>query len=57
VSGSGDQGTDQDKLVAITDRLSATSPGGETFQTLRTAQSGEGLRGVPFTPGTQSDHH
>ena len=33
------------------------SPGGETFQTLRTAQFGEVLRGASFTPGTESDHH
>jgi hypothetical protein len=57
VSGSGDQGADPNRLVAITDRVSATSPGDETFQTLRTAQSGAVLRGVSFTPGTQSDHH
>jgi hypothetical protein len=51
VSGSGDQGADPNKLVAVTDRLSATTPGRETFQTLRTARSGEVLRGVTFTPG------
>ncbi len=57
VSGSGDQGADPNKLVAITDRLSATSlPGSERFQTVKTAQSGEVLRGVSFTPGTDSDH-
>ena len=55
VSGSGDQGADPNKLVAVTDRLSAASPGGETFQTVRTARFGEVLRGVSFTPGTDSD--
>jgi hypothetical protein len=56
VSGSGDQGADPNKLVAVTDRLSATSlPGNETFHTLRTARFGEALRGVSFTPGTDSD--
>ena len=56
VSGSGDQGADPNKLVAITDRLAATSPGAETFRTVRTAQSGEVLRGVSFTPGGDRDH-
>ncbi|HTP23232.1 MAG TPA: hypothetical protein VMJ65_26730 [Solirubrobacteraceae bacterium] len=56
VSGSGDQGADPNKLVAITDRLSATVlPAGESFQTVRTARFGEVLRGVSFTPGTDSD--
>jgi hypothetical protein len=56
VSGSGDQGADPNKLVAITDRLSATTAGAETFQTVRTARSGEVLRGVSFTPGGDRDH-
>jgi hypothetical protein len=51
VSGSGDQGADPNRLVAVTDRLSATSSGAETFHTLRTAKFGEVLRGVSFTPG------
>ncbi len=55
VSGSGDQGADPNKLVAITDRLSATTPAGETFQTLRTARFGEVLRGVSLTPGADSE--
>jgi hypothetical protein len=55
VSGSGDQGADPNKLVAITDRLSAIAPGAESFQTVRTARSGEVLRGVSLTPGTDSD--
>lgn len=54
VSGSGDQGADPNKLVAITDRLGATAPGGEAFQTLRTARYGEVLRGVSFAPGAGS---
>ena len=38
VSGGGDQGADPNKLVEITDQVSATAPGaGETFSTLRTA--------------------
>jgi hypothetical protein len=53
VSGSGDQGADPNKLVAITDTLAAaTLPANESFVTLRTARFGEVLRGVSFTPGT-----
>jgi hypothetical protein len=53
VSGNGDQGADPNKLVAITDRLSAsTLPVSESFKTIRTARYGEVLRGVSFTPGT-----
>jgi hypothetical protein len=56
VSGSGDQGADPNKLVAITDQISATSlPVNESFTTVRTAESGEALRGVSFTPGTDFD--
>jgi hypothetical protein len=53
VSGSGDQGADPNKLVAVTDQLSTmTKPAGETFTTLDSAASGEVLRGVSFTPGS-----
>ncbi len=53
VSGDGDEGADPNKLVAITDRLSATAPAAsESFTTVRTAGYGEVLRGVSFTPGT-----
>ena len=56
VSGSGDQGADPNKLVMITDKLSATTlPASESFTTLRTAKFGEVLRGVSFTPGTDHD--
>jgi hypothetical protein len=42
VSGDGDQGADPNKLVVITDRLTATTlPAGESFATLRTAGYGE----------------
>jgi hypothetical protein len=38
VSGSGDQGADPNKLVAITDPLTATSPAAdESFRTIRAA--------------------
>ena len=53
VSGNGDQGADPNRLVAITDKLAATTlPANESFATLRTAKSGEVLRGISFTPGT-----
>ena len=53
VSGNGDQGADPNKLVAITDRLSASAPGAaESFRTVRAAGAREVLRGVSFTPGT-----
>jgi hypothetical protein len=61
VSASGDQGADPNKLVKVTDLLSAsTLPAGDGdkdrddsfghFLTLRTAQFGEVLRGVAFAP-------
>lgn len=53
ISGSGDQGTDPNKLVAITDKISATTlPSSESFLTVHSAASGEVLRGVAFAPGT-----
>jgi hypothetical protein len=58
VSGSGDQGADPNRLVAITDDLAATTlPAGEAFRTLRTARFAEVLRGVSFTPGTGVPPH
>jgi hypothetical protein len=56
VSGAGDTGADPNKLVAITDKVSATAAGetaNEKFQTLQTAGFGEVLRGVSWTPGTR----
>jgi hypothetical protein len=53
VSGNGDPGADPNRLVLIEDSLSNTDPtvaAKETFHTLRTAQFGEALRGVSFTP-------
>jgi hypothetical protein len=52
VSGSGDQGADPNRLVSITDNLSATAPGTESFTTADNAGSAEVLRGVSFTPHT-----
>jgi hypothetical protein len=51
VSGSGDQGADPNRLVAITDGLGAGAPGSESFRTVRTARSGQVLRGMSFMPG------
>jgi hypothetical protein len=52
VSGSGDQGADPNKLVKVTDVLSATDPGTEAFTTLKASGFGQVVRGVSFTPGT-----
>jgi hypothetical protein len=57
ISGGGDTGADPDKLVAIRDELSnttATAAANEHFVTLRSAKFGEVLRGVSFTPGTDT---
>lgn len=51
VSGGGDQGADPNRLVEITDLLSATGlPATETFSTIETAAYGQVLRGVAFAP-------
>jgi hypothetical protein len=53
VSGNGDPGADPNRLVLIEDTLSNTDPtvaARESFITLRTAQFGEALRGISFTP-------
>ncbi len=53
VSGSGDQGADPNRLVAITDNLAATTlPASEMFSVTDSALFGEVLRGVSFTPGS-----
>ena len=54
VSGGGDQGADPNKLVAITDHLAATTIPAESFRTVMPAGSGQVLRGVSFTPGTET---
>jgi hypothetical protein len=54
VSGGGDQGADPNKLVAVTDKLAAVTPPAESFKTIRAAGFGEVLRGVSFTPGTET---
>ena len=50
VSGSGDQGADPNKVVAITDRLGAPSPGNERFKTIRAARYGVRYGGVAVLP-------
>ena len=51
VSGGGDQGADPNKLVSITDPISATAPGsGELFRTVQGPAFGQVLRGVSFAP-------
>ena len=51
VSGGGDPGADPNRLVSITDRLSAISPNVlERFWTMRTAGFAEVLRGVSLAP-------
>jgi hypothetical protein len=55
VSGSGDQGTDPNQLVAVTDTLSygtAAQATGESFGTVLAPTDGVVYRGVSFTPGT-----
>ncbi len=59
VSGSGDQGADPNRLVAIRDLLKNTDTtlaAKEKFFTLRQAGFAEVLRGVSLTPGTNVDH-
>jgi hypothetical protein len=53
VSFSGDQGTDPNALVSITDNLGATTlPSAESFSTVMPPTYGVVVRGVSFTPGT-----
>jgi hypothetical protein len=58
VSGNGDQGADPNKVVVVLDRVDntdATKGALTSFREFKDAQSGEVLRGVAFTPG--SDLH
>ncbi len=50
VSGSGDQGADPNQVVAITDTLSATTPGNESFTTIDGPQNRVVYRGVAVVP-------
>jgi hypothetical protein len=60
VSGSGDQGADPNRLVAVTDVLSntdATNAATEKFTIVRKAGFAEVLRGVSFAPETNVAHN
>jgi hypothetical protein len=60
VSGATDTGADPNRLVAVTDSIGATTPAAntergtgrntDTFTTLRTAVSGQALRGITYLP-------
>ena len=53
VSGATDTGADPNRLVSVTDPISAaTAPATEAFSTLRTAVSSEAFRGILFVPST-----
>jgi hypothetical protein len=68
LSQNGDQGADPNKLVTVKDLLNSSSlPSGNSdssghshawghFQVLRTAQAGEVLRGIAFSPSTSGDN-
>lgn len=55
-SGETDQGADPNQLVAITDTISATSSGSESFTLLKSAVNKEVLRGVTLSPAATSLH-
>jgi hypothetical protein len=62
VSANGDNGADPNKLVKVTDLISATtlpSAGSwlGTFETVRSARAGEVFRGIAFAPSDGDDHH
>ena len=54
ISQNGDNGADPNKLVKVTDQISATQLATkgylDTFQTVRSAQAGEAFRGVALAP-------
>jgi len=50
VSGSGDQGSDPNRVVSITDDPSSTTPGSERFQQVVAPRYGQVLRGVALAP-------
>jgi hypothetical protein len=60
VSGNGDNGADPNKLVKVTDLISATTLPSATgwlgrFETIRSARAGEVFRGVAFAPKSDDD--
>ena len=55
VSGSGDQGADPNELVSISDDLNAAAlPANEQFTTVLAPTNATVVRGVSFTPGTNT---
>jgi hypothetical protein len=57
VSGGSDTGADPNKLVAVTDPVGqTTAPSSEHFATVRSAGTGEALRGASLTPSDQNAH-
>jgi len=61
VSANGDNGADPNKLVRVTDQISATTAPNAgswlgTFQTVRSARAGEVFRGIAFAPTDGGDH-
>jgi hypothetical protein len=60
ISGNGDTGADPNRLVVAVDQLKnvdAARAAHERFVTLRTARFAEVLRGVSFTPGSDSSRY
>jgi hypothetical protein len=59
ISLNGDNGADPNKLVKVTDRISATQPATngylDTFVTIRSAAAGEAFRGVALAPQDQDN--
>jgi hypothetical protein len=59
ISQNGDNGADPNKLVKVTDRISAIQPATngdlDRFVTIRSARAGEAFRGVALAPGDE-DH-
>lgn len=60
ISQNGDNGADPNKLVKVTDRISATQPTKnghlDRFETIRSARAGEVFRGVALAPENDYDH-
>jgi hypothetical protein len=55
VSGGGDQGAEPNELEKVTDKLGASSLAAtEQFQTVIAPHNGVVVRGVAFTPGTDT---
>ena len=54
ISNNGDNGADPNKLVKVTDLISATKPATkgflDTFETIRSARAGEAFRGIALAP-------